>query len=144
MRQPRQDPRLSEAPSQAGVVWVLLSERSEPAHELEAHLEMARRLAALKGLSFGGVVTEGEAVAGEYFVPIDTLVGAEACRALGIFGEEDLFGGVVPYGFVATKAITHPLVSDADPGVTGRRLLDRLQESGSGAHPDSLIRTVQR
>ena len=27
-------------------------------------------------------------------------------RALGIRGEEDLFGGVVPFPFVATKAIS--------------------------------------
>lgn len=33
---------------------------------------------------------------------------------------------------------------DADPGVTGRQLLNRLQKSDPGAHPDSLIRTVQR
>src|SRR5207237_998497 len=29
---------------------------------------------------------------------------------LGVIAEDDLFGGVVPYPFVATKAITHPLV----------------------------------
>jgi uncharacterized protein DUF3182 len=33
--------------------------------------------------------------------------------ALGIRGPQQLFGGVVPYPFVGTKAITHPLV---DPG----------------------------
>ncbi|MDP8993589.1 MAG: DUF3182 family protein [Pseudomonadota bacterium] len=33
--------------------------------------------------------------------------------ALGIRGEDDLFGGVVPHAFVASKAITHPLPPDA-------------------------------
>ena len=33
-------------------------------------------------------------------------------RTLGIDGDDDLFGGVVPYSFVASKAISHPLVSD--------------------------------
>lgn len=33
---------------------------------------------------------------------------------------------------------------EADPGVTGRQLLDRLQLAHPGAYPDGLIRTVQR
>jgi hypothetical protein len=37
------------------------------------------------------------------------LVGLEAAR-VGITGEHDLFGGVVPHPFVATKVITHPLI----------------------------------
>jgi len=47
-----------------------------------------------------------------YFVPSDTLTSAVA-TSLGIRGAEDLFGGVVPSSFVATKTITHPLI-DAD------------------------------
>src|SRR3712207_8788490 len=38
-----------------------------------------------------------------YFVPSCTLIGLEQARQLGITGEDDLFGGVVPYPFVATK-----------------------------------------
>ena len=48
-----------------------------------------------------------------YFVPSDTLVGIELARRLGIRSEQDLFGGVVPYPFVATKTITHPIVDRA-------------------------------
>jgi len=33
---------------------------------------------------------------------------------------------------------------DADPGVTGRQLLDRLQVDHPGSYPDNLVRTVQR
>ena len=33
---------------------------------------------------------------------------------------------------------------EADPGVTGRQLLDRLQVTYPGQYPDSLARTVQR
>jgi hypothetical protein len=43
-------------------------------------------------------------------VPCETLA-LEAAHALGIRGEADLFGGVVPFAFVATKSITHPLTS---------------------------------
>jgi hypothetical protein len=46
-----------------------------------------------------------------YFVPNDTLVGIARARELGIQSEKDLFGGVVPYPFIATKTITHPLVA---------------------------------
>ena len=47
-----------------------------------------------------------------YFVPANTLT-SEAASRLGIRGEHDLFGAVVPCAFVATKTITHPLL-DAD------------------------------
>ncbi|HYD75058.1 DUF3182 family protein [Ramlibacter sp.] len=53
-----------------------------------------------------------------YFVPNETLSLAQASQ-LGITGPDDLFGGVVPHAFVASKAISHPLVSpqaDRPPG----------------------------
>ena len=34
--------------------------------------------------------------------------------------------------------------AEAEPGVTGRQLLDRLRPVHAGASPDGLIRTVQR
>ncbi|MEJ8814613.1 DUF3182 family protein [Variovorax ureilyticus] len=42
-------------------------------------------------------------------MPSDTL-HVDAAAALGIRGPDDLFGGVVPHLFVASKVITHPLV----------------------------------
>lgn len=53
-----------------------------------------------------------------YFVPRDTLTIAVASR-IGIRGDSDLFGAVVPYPFVATKTITHPLVDDRSHSPTG-------------------------
>src|SRR5262249_11943265 len=44
-----------------------------------------------------------------FFVPDDTLLLSEA-SGLGIRSPNDLYGGVVPYLFVKTKAITHGLV----------------------------------
>jgi hypothetical protein len=44
-----------------------------------------------------------------FLVPDETLVAADA-RRLGVAGAGRLFGGVVPYRFVATKAITHGVI----------------------------------
>lgn len=88
-------------------------------YEREARRCLAERLAGLKGLAFVGEGTlDGRAGPGCYFVPDDTLTCAQAER-LGIRSEHDLFGGVVPHPFVATKAITQPLIdreADAPEG----------------------------
>jgi hypothetical protein len=89
-------------------------------HERATRDGIARRLAALKGFDFAGEHDPGHSYPGPvYFVPSDTLVGLDAAAALGVRDEHDLFGGVVPHAFVATKAITHPLVgpdAQAPPG----------------------------
>ena len=46
-------------------------------------------------------------------MPDVTIDSLDTARALGIRGEDDLFGGVVPFPFVATKTITHPLIDPA-------------------------------
>lgn len=80
------------------------------AHIRAARAELGRRLARFKGCEFLGEYDPGARYAGRlYFIPSDTLL-APTAAALGIDGEHDLFGGVVPFGFVATKAITHALV----------------------------------
>lgn len=82
-----------------------------PSHERITHAEIAKRLAALKGFDFAGGYDQSKRYPGPvYFVPSDTLVGVAAANDLGIRSEHDLFGGVVPYPFAATKAIAHPLV----------------------------------
>jgi hypothetical protein len=89
-------------------------------HERATREGIARRLAALMGFDFAGEFDPGARYPGPvYLVPSDTLVGLEAAAALGVRGEGDLFGGAVPRAFVATKAITHPLVGPgaaAPPG----------------------------
>jgi hypothetical protein len=84
-------------------------------HESATRGELARKLAALKGYGFAGEYDAAADYGGSvYFVPSYTLVGIDTAHRLGIRTEGDLFGGVVPYPFVATKTITHPLVhSDA-------------------------------
>lgn len=80
-------------------------------HEWITRTGIARRLAALKGYEFAGEYVRSRHGSGPaYLVPGDALVGAEAAEEFGIRDEHDLFGGVVPHAFVATKSITHPLV----------------------------------
>jgi len=70
----------------------------------------AKAIARIKGYKFGGPYDpEHNYSAPLFFVPDDTLLLDEASR-LGIRSPNDLYGGVVPYLFVKTKAITHGLV----------------------------------
>jgi hypothetical protein len=90
-------------------------------HEVASQRRIAERLAMLLGCAFEEARDEAGLLRGPigYAVPNDTLDSVERAHALGIHGEDDLYGGVVPFPFVATKAITHPLVTPqaaAPPG----------------------------
>jgi hypothetical protein len=96
-----------------------LPERAR-SHEEVTGAALSRMLAELKGYAFVGEYDPSRRYRGRmYFVPRDTLVGVEAAHALGVRSEDDLFGGVVPFAFVATKAITHPLVEPDAPAPEG-------------------------
>ena len=79
-------------------------------HEIATRVEVAKALAQLKSFDFGGGYDPSLHRGKLYFVPSQTLCADEA-RSLGIRGEQDLFGGVVPFPFVAHKTIAHPLAS---------------------------------
>lgn len=89
-------------------------------HESVTQGALASRLAVIKGVEFAGEYDGKQAYSGPvYFVPADTMVGADTARLLGIRSEHDMFGGLVPFSFVATKVLTHPLPqphSVAPPG----------------------------
>jgi hypothetical protein len=71
---------------------------------------MAERLSRLLGYDYGGAFdAQGRYAVTPYFVPGETLLEDDA-RPLGIRDEHDLFGGVVPRAFLATKAIAHPVI----------------------------------
>lgn len=83
-------------------------------HELVSQIGVARDLARLIGGRFDRYVDAtgpGDDEQLGYVVPNDTIVGVEMARRWGIESVDDLFGGVVPFPFVATKVITHPLVA---------------------------------
>jgi hypothetical protein len=100
--------------SAGGVVLTCRSVKRTPAHESASRASVASRLAVLKGYTFGGEYrSNGSDARPRYFVPGETLVGTERARQMGIMNEADFFGGLVPQAFMATKAITHPLVKRA-------------------------------
>lgn len=78
-------------------------------HEIDTLHELARQIAELKGMPFSGEYDKRCAHPGpHYWVPDDTLTLAEA-HTLGVRSARDLYGGVVPFPFVATKLIAHGL-----------------------------------
>jgi len=82
-------------------------------HERATQRAVAARLARMMGCGLDELrhSTPSLPVDLGYVVPDVTIASLETARALGIRSEEDLFGGVVPFPFVAEKTITHPLVA---------------------------------
>jgi hypothetical protein len=83
-----------------------------PLHEVETNRALARWLAQVVGLEYGGSydldLHSGRDV---YLLPTQTLVGVAAARQLGVKGPEDLWGGYVDHDFICTKAISHGLLN---------------------------------
>jgi hypothetical protein len=89
-------------------------------HDASSKAKVAESLAGVLGLDFAGEFDPSmPAGSPVYLVPSDTLPSMAAARRLGVHRVEDLFGGVVPAAFVATKVVSHPLVqpdATAPPG----------------------------
>lgn len=82
-----------------------------PQHEVDTNLALARWLAQILGLEFGGSYDPHTHAGREvYLLPTQTLVGPAQALALNIKGPEDLWGGYVEYAFIGTKAISHGLL----------------------------------
>ena len=110
---PETPSRRTQAPKQRaprGSVVTYAPGKSAHGHEAMTRRKIAEDIAALLGIDFAGE-HDWSARYREplYFVPADSIVGVDTAAALGIRSERDLFGGVVPHAFVATKSITHPL-----------------------------------
>ncbi|WP_212626441.1 DUF3182 family protein [Pseudomonas sp. PP3] len=83
-----------------------------PVHEVETNRALARWLAQILGLKFGGSYDPQQHDGRDlYLLPTQTLVGAAAARQLGVEGPEDLWGGYVEHDFICTKAISHGLLN---------------------------------
>lgn len=100
---------------------VLLSTHKKLAtHEVVVHQALAEKLAVLLGTEFEGLYDSAiHTGPGLYYVPSDTLIGKQENSTLGIYSSDDLFGGLISQPFMATKAISHPLVPDATAKPSG-------------------------
>jgi len=81
-------------------------------HERDTLDWTGREVARLLSLDYAGAADPARAARSggrRFHVPDATLTRSQA-KALGIDGEDDLFGGIVPFAFVSTKVISHPLV----------------------------------
>ena len=112
------DKTSAESRTSRSVANIWLRDPPAPRHERVTQTEIARRIAALRGWRHVGDYDPAVTVDASYFVPDDTL-SEEAAQGLGIKNQKDLFGGVVPFPFVATKAITHPLVNASAKAPSG-------------------------
>jgi len=83
-----------------------------PEHENASLCALARRLSVLLGIDYAADYDAAAHHRRAYFVPACTLVGREAAEVLGIHAEHQMYGGVVPYAFVATKSVSHPLLNE--------------------------------
>jgi len=111
------------------VVVTLPAPSSHRGHEHIARTAMAKQLATLLGYYYAGDYDPQQPRSGHiYFVPQRTLL-REHSQQLGIRDERDLYGGVVPDYFVATKAITHTAIDpDAHvPEAWSHRLAEHLR-----------------
>src|SRR4051812_16298100 len=100
-----------QIPLRTLVTYTTPSATTRMGHDRESRINLVRRLGEVMGWSYAGDHEDGaEYASPPYFVPQDALLASEA-DALGIRGPEHLFGGVVPHAFIATKAITHPLIA---------------------------------
>lgn len=85
--------------------------KNVPEHEAVVHRDIAGRIADLMDVPFEGIYDTGRHTGRRcYFVPADTLIGAETQARLDVHGETDLLGGYADHVFMPTKAITHGLV----------------------------------
>ena len=138
------------APSRRDVV-VYRGDSHRAAHDHATCREVARTIATIKGCTFAGEYDPRiHAKSHPYFVPTDTLIGVDHARALGIDGDDDLFGGVVPHAFVATKCISHPLIDDrarAPQGWSaefGKRIGDAVLAGYSAFSTDDALRAGRK
>jgi len=71
-----------------GAVVTLANRARDPKHEKAVHEHLAKRLAAVKGLTFLGEYDQAiEYSHPLYFVPSGTIIGTDAARELGLDDE---------------------------------------------------------
>jgi len=127
------NPHPVPASRRAGVVHdcVVFCPGSSPTqgHDTLTKASLAAALARLLGIGHTHCLGDERVHGRPYFVPADTLLVTDAAR-LGIRRPGDLFGGVVPFPFVTSKVITHPLFNPdaAAPVGWSRRFVEQVAD----------------
>ncbi len=100
-------------------------------HELRVHNILGTLIAEMLDCRLQGLAIDKDRSAERlYLIPDSTLVGNQQ-RTLGIASEDDFFGGSVPFPFVATKVISHPLVSESatTPQGWSRKMMESADQA---------------
>src|SRR3989338_2197334 len=100
---------MEEAMSTKAGVALLHVQQETAVHEQTVHRVLGQKIAALLGTAYLGSY-DPQAHDDCYLIPDETLVGEASLRTLGIRDVGDFFGGAINQPFMATKAITHPLI----------------------------------
>ncbi|MCD5989452.1 DUF3182 family protein [Pseudomonas sp. CDFA 553] len=104
----------SGSSTEKAAVVLLPTHKKLATHEVVVHQKLAEKIATLLGCEFLGLydnaIHKGMNL---YFIPSDTLIGKQQNIALNIQSFDDLFGGLIAEPFMATKAISHPLLDEA-------------------------------
>lgn len=94
-------------PTARSAVALLHTGTAPPEHECVVHRLLAEKIASLLNLP----VNDATAASGPYYwIPDETVIGSQQMQTLRISQAADFFGGAVSYPFMATKAISHPLI----------------------------------
>jgi len=99
-------------PDSAGTVAAYPRRTGASEHEIASQEALALRIAALLGRRFVPDFrpTRNRGEPPPYYVPDRSITSLARANKLGIKRAADLFGGVTPHAFVATKSITHGVV----------------------------------
>lgn len=115
-------------------------------HERQVHLRLAEGIGKLLGLPFAGVRHGSLAEPHLFLIPDATLIAPQPA----IRGEADLYGGIVSQPFMASKAISHPLIDNHAVAPAGwseefmRLAGDAVLPGYSAFHYDDALRAGQQ
>jgi len=133
-------PYRSGSPGRGAPLVVVYSpmRAAEHGHEAFTCCALAKKVADLLGYEFGGEYKLNAVKPDRpmFLVPTTTITTDQA-RALGVLTNRNIFGGVVPYAFVATKAIVHGLRTTGSPAP--EHWCHRFSESVRELVPNGLI-----
>lgn len=119
-------------PKTSGTVAAYPRRADASEHEIASQEAMALRVAALLGRRFVPDFrpTRSRDDPPPYYVPDRSITSVARAAKLGITRAADLFGGVTPHAFVATKSITHGVVDAQAKAPLGwvRTLADDLRD----------------